>query len=214
MHWSDSHIEFICRIVPELSDTPIYVLRIDESPMEWDDQWMAAFAPLADLQAQTALEQLGLWQGRGICIRVRDDFETWSNRCKAGTLLHEVAHGIEHLSQDDALCPMASLSPVAREMLTGSESQILQEAGISRNDLIREQHGPDFVRYAMHLFWRARTQIPLAASDVQFLHGAYSMGSERFEAVTEALSYELARSRNLNLTRLREAPEAFMEMFT
>ncbi len=213
MHWSDTHIEFIRSVVPELSDTPIYILRIDESPMEWDDQWMAAFAPLADLQAQTALERLGLWQGRGICIRVRDDFETWSNRCKAGTLLHEVAHGLEHLSQDDALCPMASLSPVAREVLTGNESELLAEVGIDRNDLIRGQHGPDFVRLSMHLYWRARQQVVIAPSDMQFLHGIYSLPPERYEAAVESLSSELARSRNLNLMRLREAPAAFTELF-
>jgi len=213
MHWSAKYIEFLRRIVPELRETPLYILTASEAAAEWLPEWMAAFSPLADLQSQETLQGLGQWSGRGICIRVRDDFESWSNRCKAGTLLHELAHAIEWLSQPEALCPMADLSPVAREMLSGCESDLLEEVGICRSDLMKEQHGADFVRYAMHLFWRSRQEISLAASDIQFLHSAYSLPPERFEDVAAALKYELARTSNLNLLRLREAPATFTELF-
>ena len=212
-HWSEQAIEFIRKVIPEIADVPLYVLRNDESAVDWSPEWMACFCPLADLQAQTAIERLGLWRGRGICIRVRDDFETWSPRCKAGTLLHEMAHGLEYLSQDDARCPMADLSPIARELLNGCESEILQEAGIVRNELIAEQHGQTFIRIAMHLYWRARQQVVIAASDIQIMHSIYSLPPERYNDAEEALSSELAMSRNLNLTRLRESPSAFTELF-
>ncbi len=218
MHWSKPSIEFLRSVVPEISGTPLYVLRNDESACEWSPEWspewMACFSPLGDLQAQSTIESLGLWRGRGVCIRVRDDFETWSPRCKAGTLLHEMAHGIEWLNQDDALCPMEDLSPVAREILDGSESELLAEVGIDRNNLIRGQHGADFVRLSMHLFWRARTETPLSPADVQFLHPIYSLSPERYEDAVEALSSELAMSKNLNLLCLREAPAAFEKLFS
>ena len=214
MHWSQPFIQFIRSVVPEIGDVPLYVLKVDESAVEWQSHWMACFSPIADLRAQPVFESLGLWAGRGICIHVRDDFNTWAPRCQFGTLLHELAHAIEFLSQQDALCPMADLSPVAREMLNGCESELLAEVGICRNDLIAEQHGADFVRLSMHLFWRARQQVVLSPADLQFLHGAYSLGPERYADVAEALSSELARSLNLNLTRLREAPDAFERLFT
>ncbi len=212
MHWSKPSIEFLRSVVPEISGTPLYVLRNDESACEWSPEWMACFSPLGDLQAQSTIESLGLWRGRGVCIRVRDDFETWSPRCQAGTLIHEMAHAIEFLSQPDALT--TELSPVARELLDGSESELLRDAGICRNELIREQHGQSFVRLSMHLLWRARTKIPISPADLQFLHPIYSLSPGRYEDAEESLLFELARSRNLNLLRLREPPEAFTKLFT
>jgi hypothetical protein len=214
MHWSGKHIEFIRRIVPELASTPVYILRTDETDAEWNATWMAAFSPLADLRAQMMLESLGLWLGRGICIIVRDDFETWSERCKIGTLLHELAHGIEHLNEPGALVSAESLSLIAREMLSVGESKLLHDEGICRNDLIRGQHGEDFVRLSMHLYWRARQRVVLCPADLQFLHGIYSLSSERYGDAVEALSSELARSINLNLLTLREAPAEFLRLFT
>ena len=212
-HWSDSYVRFLRTIIPEL-DVPLYVLRNDEHPIEWSPEWMACFSPLADLKAQSTLEAMELWRGRGIAIVVRSDFQSWSVRCQCGTLLHEMAHAIEHIIQGDAFPPLAELSPVAREMLDGSESELLRAEGIDRNDLIRSQHGADFVRYAAHLHVRARAEMHIVALDLQFLHGAYSLPPGRYDDVVASLSHELARSRNLNLTRLRQAPVAFLELFT
>ena len=213
-HWSESHVAFIRQIVPELAHVPLYLLRNDESDTEWEPSWMAAFSPLADLQSRGPLESIGLWRGRGICIIVRDDFESWSPRTQAGTLLHEVAHGIEHLNQPEALASMEALSPIALEILNGCESELLLAAGIDRNALIRGQHGADFVRLGFHLYWRARKQVILCPNDLQFLHSIYSLSPERYEDAVEALAYELARSVNLNLLRLREAPAEFLRLFT
>ena len=210
-HWSEPFVQFLRQIVPELADVPMYLLRNDESATEWEPHWLAVFSPLADLRAQPTLESLGLWSGRGCCVTVRNDFESWSPRCQTGTLLHELAHGIEHLIQPDALA--TELSPICREWLEVGESKMLADAGIDRNDLIREQHGADFVRLCCHLHQRARSEMHLTASDLQFLHRAYSIPPERYDDVVEALRHELARSRNLNLTRLREAPAAFLELF-
>ena len=213
-HWSEPHVAFIRQVVPELAHVPLYLLRNDESDTDWEPSWMAAFSPLADLQSRGPLESLSLWRGRGICIVVRDDFETWSPRCKIGTLLHEVAHGIEHLNQPEALASMEALSPIALEILNGCESELLLAAGIDRNALIRGQHGADFVRLGFHLYWRARKQVVLCPNDLQFLHSIYSLSPERYEDAVEALAYELARSVNLNLLRLREAPAEFLRLFT
>ena len=213
-HWSEPFIRFLRTIIPELSGTPLYVLKASENATDWESHWLAIFSPLSDLRAQPTLESLGLWSGRGCCIIVRDDFETWSTRCQSGTLLHEAAHAIEHISQGDAFAPLAQLSPVAREMLDGSESELLRAEGIDRNDLIRSQHGENFVRYAAHLHVRARAEMHIVALDLQFLHGAYSLPPGRYDDVVASLSHELARSRNLNLTRLRAAPVAFLELFT
>ena len=212
-HWSAPFIRFLRTVISELADVPLYVMKAEEHPIEWLPHWLAIFSPLADLKAQPTLESLGLWSGRGCCIIVRDDFETWSTRCQCGTLLHETAHAIEHIIQGDAFPPLAELSPVAREMLDGSESELLRAEGIDRNDLIRSQHGADFTRLAMHLYWRARSEMYLTASDLQFLHGAYSLSPDRYDDVVASLSHELARSRNLNLTRLRQAPAAFLALF-
>ena len=212
-HWSDSYVRFLRTIIPEIDGVPLYVLRNDEHPVAWEPHWLAIFSPLSDLRSQTALESLGLWSGRGICIRVRDDFAAWSTRCQAGTLLHEMAHAIEHIIQGDAFPPLAELSPVAREMLDGCESEILAEAGIDARALIRSQHGADFVRYAAHLHVRARAEMHIVAADLQFLHAIYSLPPERYDDVVEALRHELAMSRNLNLTRLRESPAAFLALF-
>ena len=213
-HWSEPFIRFLRTIIPELADVPIYLLRNDEHPVEWEPHWMAIFSPLADLKAQSTIESLGLWSGRGVCVAVRDDFAAWSPRCQAGTLLHEAAHAIEHIIQGDAFPPLAELSPVAREMLDGSESELLRAEGIDRNDLIRSQHGADFTRLAMHLYWRARSEMYLTASDLQFLHAAYSLPPGRYDDVVASLSHELARSRNLNLLRLRESPVVFARLFS
>jgi hypothetical protein len=213
MHWSESFVQFLRRVAPEVTDVPLYLLKASEDGTKWFPEWMAAFSPLADLQAQTVLERLGQWCGRGICIRVREDFEAWSPRLKAGTLLHEMAHAIEFLSEPNALCPVANLSPIAREMLDGCESELLAEVGISRSELMKAQHGAEFVRLCCHLHWRARTEIPLSPADLQFLHKVYSLDSERYEDVLNALAGELAMSRNLNLRRLRQAPESFTELF-
>ena len=213
-HWSESHVAFIRQIVPELAHVPLYLLRNDESDTEWEPSWMAAFSPLADLQSRGPLESIGLWRGRGICIIVRDDFESWSPRTQTGTLLHEVAHGIEHLNQPEALASMEALSPIALEILNGCESELLLAAGIDRNALIRGQHGADFVRLGFHLYWRARKQVILCPNDLQFLHSIYSLSPERYEDAVEALAYELARSVNLNLLMLREAPAEFLRLFT
>jgi hypothetical protein len=213
-HWSEPHVAFIRQVVPELAHVPLYLLRNDESDTEWEPSWMAAFSPLADLQSRGPLESIGLWRGRGICIIVRDDFESWSPRCKIGTLLHEVAHGIEHLNQPEALASMEALSPIALEILNGCESELLLAAGIDRNALIRGQHGAEFVRLGFHLYWRARKQVILCPNDLQFLHSIYSLSPERYEDAVEALAYELARSVNLNLLMLREAPAEFLRLFT
>ena len=212
-HWSAPFIRFLRTIIPELADVPMYVLKADEHPIEWLPHWLAIFSPLADLKAQSTIESLGLWSGRGCCIIVRDDFAAWSTRCQAGTLLHEMAHAIEHIIQGDAFPSMADLSPVARELLNGVESEILQDAGIDARALIRSQHGADFVRLSMHLHQRARAEMHLTASDLQFLHGAYSLSTERYEDAVASISHELARSRNLNLLRLSESPAAFLELF-
>ena len=212
-HWSAPFIRFLRTVISELADVPLYLLRNDEHPIEWSPEWMACFSPLADLKAQSTIESLGLWSGRGCCIIVRDDFAAWSTRCQAGTLLHEMAHAIEHIIQGDAFPPLAELSPVAREMLDGSESELLRAEGIDRNDLIRSQHGADFVRLSMHLHQRARAEMHIVAADLQFLHGAYSLSPDRYDDVVASLSHELAMTRNLNLTRLREAPAAFLELF-
>jgi hypothetical protein len=209
-HWSDSYVRFLRTIIPEL-EVPLYVLRNDEHPIEWSPEWMACFSPLADLKAQPTLESLGLWNGRGVCVAVRNDFESWSTRCQCGTLLHEAAHAIEHLIQPDALA--IELSPICREWLETGESKMLADAGIDRNDLIRSQHGADFVRLSMHLHQRARAEMHIVAADLQFLHGGYSLSPERYEDAVEALRHELAMSRNLNLLRLKDAPEAFARMF-
>ena len=213
MHWSISHVEFLRSVVPELAHVPLYLLNASESGGEWQPHWMAAFSPLADLRAQTAIETHGLWNGRGAAIIVRNDFATWSNRCKAGTLLHELSHAIEYLTSPDALVDAADLSPVARELLDGNESEILHNEGIDRNALVREQHGQNFVRLSMHLYWRARQQAVLSPSDLQFMHEIYSIGADRYDAVAESLASELAMSWNLNLLRLREAPAAFLRLF-
>lgn len=212
-HWSEPFIRFLRTIIPEIADVPIYLLRNDEHQVEWQSHWMAIFSALSDLRAQGTLETLQLWRGRGVCVIFRDDFASWSARCQAGTALHEMAHAIEHISQGDAFPPLAELSPVAREMLDGVESEILQDAGIDARGLIRSQHGADFVRLSMHLHQRARGEMHIVAADLQFLHGAYFLSPERYDAVTEALRHELARSRNLNLLRLREAPEEFTRLF-
>lgn len=155
-HWSAPFVQFLRQVIPEI-DVPIYLLRNDEHPVEWLPHWLAIFSALSDLRAQSTLESLGLWSGRGCCIIVRDDFAAWSTRCQCGTLLHEAAHAIEHIIQGDAFPPLAGLSAVAREMLDGSESELLRAEGIDRNDLIREQHGADFVRLCCHLHQRAAT---------------------------------------------------------
>lgn len=214
MHWSQPFIQFLRSVVPEIAHVPVYLLRSDESGGEWESHWMATFSPLADLRAQSTLERLGLWSGRGVLLTVRHDFDQWSARCKAGTLLHELAHVIEFLSQPDALADAADLSPVARELLSGSESEILAAEGICRSDLIRGQHGPQFVRYATHLFWRARQRIILAPSDVQFLATTYSLSPVKYDAVMESLASELAMSWNLNLLRLRLPPAEFTQLFS
>lgn len=213
-HWSEQHVAFLRSVTPEIADVPIYLLKVDESAIEWNNAWMACFSPLADLRSQPELERLGLWRGRGICIVVRSDFESWSNRCRIGTSLHEAAHAIEYLSQqDDALCPLENLSPVARELLDGSESELLQNAGIDARALSREQHGADFVRLCLHLHRRAASEMMISPGDLQFLHGAYSLGSEKYEAVAASLAGELAMSKNLNLLRLKDPPAAFLELF-
>ena len=210
-HWSDSYVKFLRQVAPELADVPIYLLRNDEHPVEWVSHWMAMFSPLSDLKAQSTLERLGLWSGRGVCVIVRNDFAAWSTRCQAGTLLHEMSHGIEHITQPHALA--TELSPICREWLEVGESKMLADAGIDRNDLIRGQHGSAFVRLCCHLHQRARGEMHLTASDLQFLHRAYSLPPERYEDVVEALRSELAMTRNLNLLRLREAPATFLELF-
>ena len=53
----------------------------------------------------------------------------------------------------------------------------------------------------------------IVAADLQFLHAIYSLPPGRYDDVVASLSHELARSRNLNLTRLREAPAAFLALF-
>ena len=210
-HWSQPYVGFLRRIIPELADVPMYLLKASEAATDWQPHWMAVFSQLADLQVQSTIESLGLWSGRGCCIQVRDDFSTWSNRPQLGTLLHEAAHAIEYLIQPDALA--TELTPIAREWLETGESKMLADAGIDRNDLIRSQHGADFVRLSMHLYWRARSEMHIVAADLQFLHAIYSLPPGRYDDVVASLSHELARSRNLNLTRLREAPAAFLELF-
>ncbi len=211
MHWSQPFIEFIRTVIPELTNVPLYVLKASEAATDWQPHWLGVFSPLGDLAAQSTLESLELWQGRGIAITLRDDFSEWSLRCQCGSLLHEAAHGLEHLIQPDALA--TELSPIAREWLETGEARMLADAGINRNDLIREQHGADFVRYAAHLHVRGRSEMHLTASDLQFLHGAYSLGPEKYDDVVSSLASELVMSRNLNLLRLKDPPDEFAKLF-
>jgi hypothetical protein len=212
-HWSSTFTTFLRKIVPEASDVPLYLLKQSESGAEWQSHWLALFGALADLKAQQTLERLGVWSGRGICIVVRDDFDVWSNRCRFGTLLHEMAHAIEFVAEGNAFPERSELSPVARELLGGRESEILQDAGICRSNLVREQHGAEFVRYAMHLYTRARQHIPLSPADVQCFDEAYALPPSKFEAVAHSLRSELAMSKNLNLLKLRPAPQDFLRLF-
>lgn len=214
MHWSADHIGFLRDIVPELAHVPLYLLTASESGAEWQANWQAAFSPLGDLKARGPLESLGLWSGRGACIMVRSDFDQWSARCQHGTLLHELSHSLEHLAAPDALASLDSLSPIARELLHGDESTLLADAGICATDLIRGQHGSQFVRLSMHLYWRSRQRVVISPSDVQFLATTYSLSPVKYDAVQAALSSELAMSHNLNLLRLREAPAEFLALFS
>ena len=211
-HWSAPFVAFLRRIIPELAVVPLYLLKASEAATDLKPHWLGMFSQLADLQAQSTLESLELWRGRGCCVLVRDDFETWSTRPRMGTLLHEAAHALEYLIQPDALA--TELTPIAREWLESGESKMLTDAGIDRNDLIRSQHGENFVRYAAHLHVRARAEMHIVASDLQFLHPIYSLSPDRYEDVVEALRHELAMTRNLNLLRLRESPVAFTALFS
>lgn len=212
-HWSQPFVEFLRTVVPEINKTPLYVLRVNESAADWNPTWLACCSCIGDLKAKPDLEALGLWAGRGVSITVRDDFETWSPRCQAGVLLHELAHGIEQHDYPESICPMADLSPLAREVLEGNESEILATAGIERDGLLRKQHGETFIRLSMHLFWRLRTSIPLSPADLEFLHPSYSLDEDSYDDIFSALSSELAMSRNLNLLRLRQAPDEFLRLF-
>ena len=214
MHWSSEHIEFLRSVVPEIHETPIYILRASETAFGFSHSWLACTGALADLQSRPQLEALGLWSGRGAFIVVRDDFEAWSSRCQFGILLHELAHATERLTTPEALCDEAELCPLAARFLEIGEEALFAENGMEHGPaLAREQHGPEFVRLAMHLLWRARNEMPLSAFDVQFLHADYAIGPERYEAVESSLAGELAMTRNLNLCHLREAPEAFSRLF-
>jgi hypothetical protein len=176
IHWSDSWVEWMRHIVPELDGSPIYVRMFSEMPHVDTSGCQACTHSNFDLKMRDCLEERGQWLGRGGVILVRDDFHQWGYARQKEVLLHELSHVVaswfccwRRPEAEFSSAELQFLVPGGREKLIdewaheiaalpgGAELLALARSGGDQ----RAAHDAKFVRVGLHLWHRSNGMVCL-----------------------------------------------------
>ena len=159
-------VERLLRLVDPENPRPIYlvdVATVEDKRLDAGIDWIAWTGLLIDLQLQGELEQQGRWSGRGFATLLRLDRLEHGLRFVAGCVLHEYAHHLECLVDNEHEFDEQGDSQVAAArkrvglMTTEITARLMTETPKQGNQDTPRWAGHElpFVRACCHLSHRA-----------------------------------------------------------
>lgn len=214
-HWADGQIDWLKRHFPEVADVPLYLRLASEVPTISREPGALAWThPTLDARLRPILEPRGEWSGRGIAIVVENpsSFFSLTSHDQTGVVLHELAHGFEKPD-----------SPQRREdfVWTPLDEWLVQPGNIDRvcsrlkiepiteDETARTNHGPEFVRPALHVWFRCRHEIPLRSINVFWDRYCSPVARQAIAALDD----ELRTSGNILDTLRKQMPDTFAKLW-
>jgi hypothetical protein len=208
IHWADDYSRWVRDRFPELGREPVYIRTKNELTLNVHLVEARAFTSLnLDLEIRDELASRDEWRGRGFACVISEPGEffraSWPDQL--GLVLHELSH---HLAERPAV--LDENEKAAPGGSTVSTSLYLDASGEWLGSVMRTGHGPEFVRAALHTFWRGRNEAPLPAMNVFWdRYGSPDAG----QAIT-ALRAELDKSGNIIDTLRKPMPDAFAKLWS
>jgi len=206
-HFSADHEEFIRRhFTEELGDEPVYIRTEHEAGLSPCPHECGAFTSSnLDLRMRAALKANGRWYGRGFSVALPSEgraFHRMSWPSQLNLLLHELAH---FMADRPKILVDADPAPDESHPLG-----IAQRADVSlfQHDNTFE-HGPSFVRAALHIHRRAAPDAGLFA--MQIFHEQYRSPSAH--DALDALGDELRQGGCIVDVCSTPAPESFLALW-
>jgi hypothetical protein len=205
-HWSSDHEVFIRRhFNEELGDEPIYIRSEHEAGLDPCPHACEAFTSTTlDLSMKVALQAHGRWYGRGFSVALPKDgqsFHRSSWPTQLNLVLHELAH---HLADRPTTLVDADPPDDSHPLVIAERSDV----PLFRHVNIFE-HGPEFVRAALHVHRRASPDAGLYSMHI--FSEAYR--SPSIVDALRALDDELRHAGNIIDVCSTPAPAAFVALW-
>ena len=206
-HWSADHVSFVRRhFSAEIGNEPIYIRCEHESGLDPYPHGADAYTALdLDLSMKSALQARGQWYGRGFAMALPtagQSFHRSSWPTQTNLVLHELAHHLADRPKilDDADPPPETSSPLA--VARRADVPLFQHDNVY-------EHGPEFVRAALHIHRRASPDADIGA--MQVFHEQYR--SPQAVDALRALDDELRTGGNIIDIMATPAPAAFTALW-
>ena len=205
-HWSHDHEVFLRRhFSAELGNEPIYVRSEHEAGLPICPHESQAYTSTTlDLSMKVALQANGQWGGRGFALALPADgqsFHRSSWPTQINLVLHELCH---HLCDRPTTLVEADPPDDSHPLVIAERSDV----PLFRHVNVYE-HGPSFVRSALHIHGRASPDADLHS--MQIFHEQYQ--SPALSDALRALDTELRQGGNIVDIMATPAPEAFVGLW-
>jgi hypothetical protein len=205
-HWSSDHESFIRQhFSAEIGSEPIYIRSESESDLDpCPHECNAYTSTTLDLSMKVALQANGQWGGRGFALALPADgqsFHRSSWPTQINLVLHELCH---HLAGRPKVLVDADPPDDSHPLVIAERSDV----PLFRHVNIFE-HGPSFVRAALHTHRRAAPDADLYL--MQVFHEQYR--SPALVDALRALADELRTGGNIIDVCSTPAPEAFVALW-
>lgn len=205
-HWSADHEAFIRQhFAEEIGDDAIYIRSESEAGLDPDPHGAMAYTALdLDLRMKTALQAHGRWYGRGFGVALPKDgqaFHRMSWPSQLNLCLHELAH---HLADRPTILADAEPPDDSHPFAVAQRADVPLAVHINIYE-----HGPSFVRAALHTHKRAAPDADLYL--MQIFNAAYQ--SPTIVDALSALGDELRTGGDIVDIMATPAPEAFVALW-
>ena len=205
-HWSSDHESFIRQhFSAEIGSEPIYIRSESESDLDpCPHECNAYTSTTLDLSMKVALQANGQWGGRGFALALPLDgqsFHKMSWPSQLNLCLHELAH---HLADRPTILVDAEPPDTTHPLSIAERADV----PLFRHVNVYE-HGPSFVRSALHIHGRASPDADLHS--MQIFHEQYQ--SPALSDALRALDTELRQGGNIVDIMATPAPEVFVALW-
>ena len=206
-HWTADHVSFVRRhFSAEIGNEPMYIRCEHESGLDPYPHGADAYTSTTlDLSMKNALQAHGQWCGRGFAMALPADglsFHKMSWPMQLNLCLHELCHHLADRPKilDDADPPPETSSPLA--VARRADVPLFQHDNVY-------EHGPEFVRAALHIHRRASPDADIGA--MQVFHEQYR--SPPLYDALNALDDELRTGGDIVDIMATKAPAAFLALW-
>lgn len=139
-------------VAPELSASPLYMLRAGDYPML---RGVDAYAPHRITAVwRSRLENIIQWRGNGQLVILGNSVAQMTREETLGVVLHECCHLLPHCEPLD--CPEPTLEAIRASLTHASELSLTDNPAATASPW-GVWHGADFHRIACHVWARAWT---------------------------------------------------------